>query len=298
MPSWPPPGAPPSPRLDQAARNAAAVAASAGKNDSMASSATVMSTAVPNVASVLKNAGSAPRRCAARAERTASTRRRHRRRGSRPRRGTRAARRRGRRGRRRRGDVLAVERVRRWALHSGRFPIRGARPSGCRLTRRALAGGASRLGIDAARQERQRRPVRRHEVPPSVDDERRERLVAREDLVEGVAHRCHLAGLDGGLAKHRARSPAARRSVLRSRSGTSRCSARWSRSSRLGRDRPVSTKLRCRGDTSASTARSSWLRRRRWRQSFSSPPTPRFGVHDAHDVDANGVRSRRRLPVR
>ena len=36
--------------------SAAAVAWSAGKNDSMASSATVMSTAVPNVARVLKNA--------------------------------------------------------------------------------------------------------------------------------------------------------------------------------------------------------------------------------------------------
>ena len=39
-------------------RKASAVAASAGKNDSIASSATVMSTAVPKVASVLKKRSS------------------------------------------------------------------------------------------------------------------------------------------------------------------------------------------------------------------------------------------------
>jgi len=40
----------------QASRNAIAVCSSAGKNDSIASSAAVMSSAVPNVAMVLKNA--------------------------------------------------------------------------------------------------------------------------------------------------------------------------------------------------------------------------------------------------
>jgi len=45
---------------------------------------------------------------------------------------------------------------------------------------------------------------------------------------------------------------------------------------RLGLDRPVSTKLRCRAETSASSARSSWLRRRRWRQSRSNSPMGRI----------------------
>ena len=41
----------------------------------------------------------------------------------------------------------------------------------------------------------------------------------------------------------------------------------------LGRDRPVSTKLRCLGDMPTSWARSIWLRRRRWRQPRSRSPT-------------------------
>ena len=45
-------------RVVQAPRSASAVAASAGKNDSIASSATVMSTAVPKVATVLKKRSS------------------------------------------------------------------------------------------------------------------------------------------------------------------------------------------------------------------------------------------------
>jgi hypothetical protein len=42
--------------------------------------------------------------------------------------------------------------------------------------------------------------------------------------------------------------------------------------SRLGFDRPVSRKLRCRADTSAWMPRSSWVSRRRCRQSRSSAP--------------------------
>ena len=74
----------------------------------------------------------------------------------------------------------------------------------------------------------------------------------------------------------RSRRPAAAR--LRSRSGTSSSSARWSTISALGRERPVSTKLRCRVETPASSARSSWLRRRRSRQSRSRSPTGAEGM--------------------
>src|SRR5690606_27147929 len=50
-------------------------------------------------------------------------------------------------------------------------------------------------------------------------------------------------------------------------------SASRSTISRLGLDRPVSTKLRCRAETSASRASSSWLIRRRCLQSRSNVPT-------------------------
>ncbi|CAG9221865.1 Exodeoxyribonuclease V beta chain [Burkholderia vietnamiensis] len=61
---------------------------------------------------------------------------------------------------------------------------------------------------------------------------------------------------------------------MRSRSGTSRRSARCSTMSRLGCARPDSTKLRCRADTSASSASAIWLRRRRCRQVRSNGPMP------------------------
>src|SRR3546814_12718427 len=48
--------------------------------------------------------------------------------------------------------------------------------------------------------------------------------------------------------------------------------------SRLGRDRPVSTKLRWRAEISESRARSSWLRQRRARQARSCSPTGRAWV--------------------
>src|SRR5262245_19867413 len=60
--------------------------------------------------------------------------------------------------------------------------------------------------------------------------------------------------------------------MLRSRSGTSSSSARRSTISRLGRERPVSMKLRCRDETPLTEDSSSWLSRRVWRQVRSSPP--------------------------
>ncbi len=67
--------------------------------------------------------------------------------------------------------------------------------------------------------------------------------------------------------------PAASSSWLRSRNGTSSCSASSSTISALGVERPVSTKLRCRAEMPASSARSSCVRRRRLRHSRSSGPT-------------------------
>ena len=65
----------------------------------------------------------------------------------------------------------------------------------------------------------------------------------------------------------------ARSKALRSRDGTSNNSARCNTNSRLGTDRPVSTSLRWRVDTSASSAMSSWDNPRRRRRSFNRGPT-------------------------
>src|SRR3954471_23612188 len=54
--------------------------------------------------------------------------------------------------------------------------------------------------------------------------------------------------------------------------GRSRCWARWTRSWRLGLDRPVSTKLKCLVETFASRDRASWLRPRCVRQKRISSP--------------------------
>jgi hypothetical protein len=60
--------------------------------------------------------------------------------------------------------------------------------------------------------------------------------------------------------------------------GTRSCSQRCRIIARLGCARPVSTKLRWRGEMSASRARSSWLRRRCWRQLRSWSPIVSFAV--------------------
>src|SRR5579859_2492697 len=61
--------------------------------------------------------------------------------------------------------------------------------------------------------------------------------------------------------------------ALRSLSGTSRRSARCSTISREGVERPLSMKLRCFCETSASTARSSWLKWRSSRHDLTNSPT-------------------------
>jgi hypothetical protein len=65
---------------------------------------------------------------------------------------------------------------------------------------------------------------------------------------------------------------------LRSRSGIPSASASRAIMSRLGCDLPVSTQLRCRGDTLASSASSSWLKRRVVRHSRTRVPTCERGA--------------------
>ena len=259
-------------RERQAPRSASAVAASAGKNDSIASSDMVMSTAVPKVATVLK-------------KRSSRRRRRGRRAGRRPRRRRRGA-------RRRRAARVAADLV----VEGGERGVAGDRD----LVAQALEQVGAPLGeVDDPR----RHPVgvQRH----AHDVGRRRQQLGRHALGEQRDARCWRRpsptsdrrpppGRARGRAA-RARAPRApgscrdRRAAARRRAGRSRRRAgagcdraagpRAARraaapSRRSGRERPVSTKLTWRADTPASRARSSWLRRRRWRQSRSSGPTP------------------------
>src|SRR5436190_1011298 len=89
-------------------------------------------------------------------------------------------------------------------------------------------------------------------------------MAARTDCISGASR---------SVAWYVGAYPAAISNGLRSRNGTSRCSARCRTISRLGRARPVSTKLKCRAEIAASLASSSWLMRRRRRQSRSIWPT-------------------------
>ena len=70
--------------------------------------------------------------------------------------------------------------------------------------------------------------------------------------------------------------PAATIRTFRSRKGILSRSARCRIMARLGNERPVSRKLRCLVEISASQASASWLRRRRWRHSRRRWPTGRI----------------------
>lgn len=74
-------------------------------------------------------------------------------------------------------------------------------------------------------------------------------------------------------------SPAATSSRFWSRAGTSSTVANRSTIALLALARPVSTKLTCRAETPASTARSNWLSRRRRRQARINAPNVAGGSH-------------------
>ena len=116
--------------------------------------------------------------------------------------------------------------------------------------------------------------VVRYQVSVPIDGERRIRFMHFQ-ICSTASRAAPKAGSPRPRSAYIGAKPAAVSRPLRSRSGTSSRLARRSTISRLGIARPVSTKLRCRVDRSASTARSSWLRRRRWRQPRSWVPTVR-----------------------
>ena len=99
-------------------------------------------------------------------------------------------------------------------------------------------------------------PVGGDQIPPSVDGDRRVWLVAGEYVTQGVANRRELEVIERPRVVLR-RVAGREQSWLRSRSGTWSRSARCSSISGLGRERPVSTKLKCLVETPASSARSS-----------------------------------------
>ena len=86
--------------------------------------------------------------------------------------------------------------------HSPRLAIRGATPSGCRLTRRTLTGGSSSLGRHAGGEQRHGAVGAEH-LPGAVDHDRRVGVVAVEDQVDRAAHGRHLGVLQVVLLEDR-----------------------------------------------------------------------------------------------
>ena len=100
------------------------------------------------------------------------------------------------------------------------------------------------------------RPVPVDHVPPAVDHDSGKRFMAAQYLLQGITNRADLRLVQAVLRIDR-RVPAGKSSWLRSRSGTLSCSDNRKIIPRVGRDRPVSTKLRCRAEISAWIDKSS-----------------------------------------
>ena len=130
-----------------------------------------------------------------------------------------------------------------------------------------------------------------------IDDHGRVRLVPGEDHVEGASDRVHLGVVEGALAVHRRVAGGHEQRVALAQRHVE-VLGEVQHELRLGFDRPVSTKLRCRADTAASLERSSWLSRRRWRQSRSRSPTPDGAVIVVMRPTVPTRSTARRLPVR
>ena len=145
-------------------------------------------------------------------------------------------------------------------------------PVGVQATRMTLAGGASSSGATPSVSSAMR-AVRGDHLPPAIDHRRRVRLVAAQHELERLAHRAHVGVVERPLAVERGVAGREQELVAIAQRDLELL-GELQHHLGAGRERPVSTKLTWRADTPASSARSSWLSRRRWRQSRSSGPTP------------------------
>ena len=162
-------------------------------------------------------------------------------------------------------------RPRRCARQAAKLTIRGAMPRGSSARRSALTGGASSAGSTPSSSSATARfwtTTFQWRSTASAGNGSWARST-RSTTARAAA----IAGSSSGRAANIGANPAAVSRPLRSRSGTSRRRARRSTISRLGAARPVSRQLRWRVETSAASASSSWLRRRRIRQWRSCAPT-------------------------
>src|SRR6185312_9193164 len=96
-------------------------------------------------------------------------------------------------------------------------------------------------------------------------------LVRLQDQIDRLPRRFQRGIVERALRKGR-RETGRDQEHVRSRRGTSSLSANFKTISRDGAARPVSTKLKCRAEISASPARSSWLKWRRCRHSRKWSP--------------------------
>ena len=202
-------------------------------------------------------------------------------------------------GARRRATTASwrCSRTSRCSLNSARLRVRGASPSGCTPRRITLTGGSSRCAATPVGEERQGGGVGGDEVPQPVDDHGGVGLVPGEDHVERTAHRVHLGVVERALPVHRGVAGGHQERVaLPQRHVEVLGEVEHQLAARLRP--PVSTKLRWRADTAASFERSSWLSRRRCRQSRRRSPTPSGRRDRAHGATVPTARTAGRLPER
>jgi hypothetical protein len=154
---------------------------------------------------------------------------------------------------------------------------RGKAFRGCSASRSTLTGGSSSRRFGMPSRKGAIDAVRRHHVPVAVDGERRIGLVTLEHHADGLERGPQSGILDRRSGKTGAK-PAAARMWLRWRKRYRQRLGSRMTMSRDGAARPLSTKLRCRWEMSASSARPKWLSRRRWRHSRSSAPAVGEGV--------------------
>ena len=110
------------------------------------------------------------------------------------------------------------------------------------------------LGVDPVPEQR-RGLIRLDQVPKTVDDQRRVRLVRLEQPAERLPQRPHHLPVEGLFEVRRSEAAGEQQTVALSDRQVE-VWARWTRSWRLGRERPVSTKLTCLLETFASNANS------------------------------------------
>ena len=148
-------------------------------------------------------------------------------------------------------------------------------PSGCRLTRSTLAGGSSSVGVDAVDQQADG-GVGGDQVPSGGRRPPPGRARARRRTWSSASRTGPISGSSSPrCAVHRRVARREQQRVALAQRDVEVLGEVQHHVPRSAASGPVSTKLRWRAEMPASSARSSWLSRRRWRQSRRRVPPGR-----------------------